>query len=89
MGSYTIRLEKRLVPSRQAAVMVSVFLVLLTGAVFLVASDRDPLAVYMTMFHGAFGTTYGLSETLVKAIPLLLCGLGVALAFKMLLWNIG
>lgn len=92
VGSYSLRLEKRLVPSRQAAILVpvcSVILALLTGAVFLMASGRDPLAVYAAMFYGAFGSAYGLSETVVKAIPLLLCGLGVALAFKMLLWNIG
>jgi ABC-type uncharacterized transport system permease subunit len=43
----------------------------------------------LMMFKGAFGSAYGLSETVVKAIPLLLAGLGVAIAFKMLLWNIG
>lgn len=92
VGGYSLRLEKRLVPSRRAKVLVpvcSVFLALLTGALFLMSSERDPLAVYQAMFLGAFGTAYGLSETVVKAIPLLLCGLGVALAFRMQLWNIG
>jgi len=92
VGGYSLRLEKRLVPSRRAAVMVpvcSVILALLTGAVFLMSSGREPIAVYMAMFYGAFGSVYGLSETLVKTIPLLLCGLGVALAFRMQLWNIG
>ncbi|RYD02030.1 hypothetical protein N752_26625 [Desulforamulus aquiferis] len=41
------------------------------------------------MFQGAFGSKYGISETLVKAIPLMLCGLGVSIAFRMQLWNIG
>ena len=41
------------------------------------------------MGRGAFGSVYGLSETLVKAIPLLLASLGVAVAFRVGFWNIG
>jgi simple sugar transport system permease protein len=41
------------------------------------------------MFKGAFGSGYGISETLVKAIPLLLCGLGVSIAYRIAIWNIG
>ncbi|MEW5954444.1 MAG: ABC transporter permease [Bacillota bacterium] len=84
--------EKRLAPSRSAVFIVpvlSVILALLTGGVALALSGKDPLAVYYIMFSRAFGSTYGLSETAVRAIPLLLAGLGVALAFRMQLWNIG
>ncbi|MFQ5694169.1 MAG: ABC transporter permease, partial [Nitrospinota bacterium] len=49
----------------------------------------NPLAAYWEMFSEAFGTSYGISEVLVKATPLMLCGLGVMLTFKMLFWNIG
>mgnify|MGYP002062580820 CR=1 FL=1 len=39
---------------------------------------------------GAFlGGAYSLSDTAVKATPLLLCGLGCAVAFRMRLWNVG
>ena len=41
------------------------------------------------MARGAFGSVYGLSETLVKATPLLLAGLGVGVAFRADFWNIG
>jgi simple sugar transport system permease protein len=41
------------------------------------------------MGRGIFGDTYALSETVVKAIPLALTGLGVALAFQIGFWNIG
>ncbi len=41
------------------------------------------------MAVGAFGSLNGLSEVLVKSIPLILTGLGVALAFRMRFWNIG
>jgi len=85
-------LEKRLVPSTIAYVVIpfiSIFLALLLGAVFLYLSGHDPLTVYQKMFSGAFGSRYGITETIVKAIPLTLTGLGVALAFRMQLWNIG
>lgn len=61
---------------------------LLTGLVLL-AFGTDPLATFGAMFQGAFGSKNGFSETLVKAIPLMLTGLGVALAFKLKFWNIG
>lgn len=87
-----IYFEKRLAPSRSAAIIVpllSVFLALLTGAVMLALSGKDPVTIYYLMFSRAFGSSYGLSETIVRAIPLMLAGLGVALAFRMQLWNIG
>ncbi|MBC7324519.1 MAG: ABC transporter permease, partial [Moorella sp. (in: Bacteria)] len=59
------------------------------GAIFLVATGYNPLKVYHDMLNGVVGSKYGLSETVVKAIPLMLAGLGVSVAFRMLLWNIG
>lgn len=49
----------------------------------------NPLRIYSTLFLGAFGTTPGLYKTLTKTIPLLLIGVGLALAFKAKIWNIG
>jgi len=44
---------------------------------------------YKAMFVGAFGSVYGLSETLFAATPLILAGLSVALGFRAGLFNIG
>ncbi|MCL4425193.1 MAG: ABC transporter permease [Firmicutes bacterium] len=88
----TLTLEKRLAPSRWISFLVptiSVAMALLFGAIFLLMTGHDPLKVYEIMAEGAFGSKYGLSETVVKSIPLMLTGLGVSIAFKMLLWNIG
>ncbi|MFZ5590995.1 MAG: ABC transporter permease [Bacillota bacterium] len=92
MSFLPVRLEKRLHPSPLTALLVpvlAVFLALALGAVFLSLTGQDPLTVYGVMFGGALGSVYGLSETLVKAIPVMLCALGISLAFKMQLWNIG
>jgi simple sugar transport system permease protein len=69
--------------------LASVVLALLVGALFLRLTGSNPAEVYGMMLRGAFGSRYGTTETLVKAIPLMLCGLGVGIAFRMLLWNIG
>lgn len=69
--------------------LVSIAVALVLCAIFIAANGMNPLTVYEKMFTGAFGSSYGLTETLVKAIPLLLCGLGVAVAYRISVWNIG
>lgn len=69
--------------------LIAVTAALVLGALFLLAYGYDPLTVYSAMFEGAFGSFYGFSETIVKAIPIALCSLAVAVAFRMQLWNIG
>lgn len=69
--------------------IVSIVAALLLGAIILSISGHNPAQVYAAMLEGSFGTQNGLAETIVKAIPLLLAGLGVSIAFRMLLWNIG
>ncbi len=87
-----LKIEKRMEPSRTANVLVpivSILLALLAGAVLLVLAGVDPLATYRAMLEGAFGSAYVISETLVRATPLMLTGLAVSIAFRMLFWNIG
>ena len=87
-----IRIEKSLAPKRSSQIIVPILATILSlffCALFFIATGRDPLEVYSAMFGGALGSGYGVSETLVKTIPLALCGLGVAIAFRMQLWNIG
>ncbi|QRN86579.1 ABC transporter permease [Clostridia bacterium] len=67
----------------------SMFLALVFSGIFLKLTGQSPIEVYSVMFKSAFGSAYGFSETLVKAIPLMLCSFGVAMAFKMVIWNIG
>ncbi|GGF81462.1 ABC transporter permease [Paenibacillus albidus] len=69
--------------------ILSVVLALVLCAIFIAANGMSPITVYERMFRGAFGTAYGFTETMVKAIPLLLCGLGIAVAYRISVWNIG
>lgn len=89
---FAVKLEKRLAPSTAVTLAIpflSVVLALGFCAVFLALTGQNPLMVYSEMVIGAVGSSYGLSETVVKAIPLMLCGLGISIAFRMQLWNIG
>ena len=50
----------------------------------------DPGSAFGALIQGAFGSTDAfLSITLVRAVPLLLTGLAVTLAFRAGVWNIG
>ena len=69
-----------------AGVVVVAFAV---GGVFMLASGHDPIAAYASMLGYALGTKNGFAEVVVRAIPLTLTGLGVAIAFRAKLWNIG
>lgn len=69
--------------------IASVLLSLIFCGCFIALNGMNPLVIYTKMLKGAFGSGYGISETLVKAIPLLLCGLGVSVAYRISVWNIG
>ncbi|RMF83150.1 MAG: ABC transporter permease, partial [Nitrospinota bacterium] len=87
-----LTLQKRVEPSPwlpPLLPLLSILLALLLGAGVLSLAHTDPWEAYREMVVGAFGDLYALSETLVKATPLVLTGLGVALAFRMRFWNIG
>ncbi|MCZ7545481.1 MAG: ABC transporter permease [Anaerolineae bacterium] len=47
------------------------------------------MQAYGALVYSAFGSVNGFAETMVKACPLLLAGLGVTVAFRARFWNIG
>ncbi len=69
--------------------VLSVLAAVLVGAVFLAVTGNSPMSVYTKMLDTAFGSRRGVSETLISATPLILTGVAAAVAFKMLVWNIG
>ena len=62
--------------------LIAVPVALLLGALVLVALKANPLEAYGALFTGAFGNVSGLTQTMVKATPLLLVALGVVIAFR-------
>ncbi len=87
-----IVIEKRETVSRSARMLIPIISFIFSlafGAVMLALSGVNPWVTFAAMAKGALGNGYAVGETLVKAIPLMLTGLGVAIAFRMLFWNIG
>ncbi|HDD55319.1 MAG TPA: ABC transporter permease [Chloroflexi bacterium] len=62
---------------------------LLVGAIMLLLLKVNPVEAYKAMWDGAFGSQNALAETLVKATPLLLVGLGICISFRGDVINIG
>jgi simple sugar transport system permease protein len=62
---------------------------LIAATIFLLAIGRPPLTTLAQMAFYAFGDTYSLSESLVKATPILLCALAVILPARLGLITVG
>ena len=71
------------------APVFTVIAALIVGAVALVVLDFDPVAVYTAMFVDTMTSGFGLTNTLIRAVPLILAGLAVYLPLRGGLWNIG
>jgi simple sugar transport system permease protein len=69
--------------------LASVVVALLIGAVMLVLLDADPVEGFRAMIRGAFGSTDALTSTALKATPLLFVGVGITIAFRANVINIG
>ncbi|NLT48424.1 MAG: ABC transporter permease [Clostridiales bacterium] len=62
---------------------------LVSAGLVILALGFDPLEVFPGMVTGALGTEIRLTQTILKAIPLIVTSLGILVAFKMNFWNIG
>jgi simple sugar transport system permease protein len=62
---------------------------LLVGAIMLSILGVNPLVAYRALIDGAFGSQNAFAETLVRATPLLLIGVGICIAYRGNVINIG
>lgn len=87
-----LRLEIRPQPSRLMSLLsplLALALTLLVGAALFAWLGKDPLRGLQLFFVEPLGSRYALSELLVKATPLVLIALGLAVCFRSNVWNIG
>jgi simple sugar transport system permease protein len=61
----------------------------LVGAIMLLALGANPIDAYRALLVGAFGSTNSLADTVVKATPILFVGVGICVAFRGGVINIG
>jgi len=88
-----VRFEPRLIePPRWyplAISLVAIVIALAIGGVIISAAGGNPFLSYAHIARASFGNIGVISDTIVKATPILLTSLACALAFRMRLWNIG
>ena len=69
--------------------LLAVVLTLVAGALIFMFQGQDPWTGLYTFFILPISDSYGLSELGVKAAPVLLCAMGLAVCFRANIWNIG
>lgn len=91
-----LKLEKRAALAGRAgvirsagAMLAAILLAFLIAGLFIAAIGVSPLEAYGALFKGAFGSTYRLSETLLRMTPLLLISLGIAIGYRTGMFNMG
>lgn len=67
----------------------ALILAMIVFGVVLLLFGKDPLRAYTDIFNTTLGSSYGLSEALVKLIPLVFCALAVLLPARIGLVNVG
>lgn len=69
--------------------LLAIVIGLLTGALVIAAVGEPILGTYQEMWNGAFGSFYFFTSTLARATPVMLIALGLALAFRAGVFNLG
>ena len=86
------KLEPRTQPSRRlswASPVLALALTVLIGVALFVLLGKDPLRGLQMFFVEPLKSAYALSELSIKATPLILIALGLAVCFRANVWNIG
>ncbi len=68
---------------------VAILLAFVVGAAVLVATGHSPADAYGAMLRGAFGSVFGVGQTLTQATPVIFTAIAFLFAFKGGLFNIG
>ena len=87
-----LKLEARSQPSpawTYGSPVLALAVTVLIGVLLFVALGKDPVAGLRVFFWDPIKSPYALGELTVKATPLLLIALGLAVCFRSNIWNIG
>ena len=72
-----------------ASPLLAVVLTLASGYLLFSLLGKDPVQAFHVFFVKPVETRYGFGELLLKATPLILCAVGLAIGFRANVWNIG
>ncbi len=86
------KLEARPEPSKHwgyGSPLLALAITVVVGVLLFSALGKDPVRGLQAFFWDPIKTTYAIGELMVKATPLLLIALGLAVCFRSNVWNIG
>jgi len=69
--------------------LLAIAVALAIGGIVIALAGGDPVRSYAHIANASFGNIGVISDTIVKATPILLASLACSVAFRMRLWNIG
>lgn len=69
--------------------LIALLLALVVASIMLLALGANPLVAFASMLEGAFGSENAFAETLVKATPIMFVGIGICIASRGGVTNIG
>ncbi len=72
-----------------ASAVIAILFGFCIAAIVLAAAGYNPGAAFAELFRGALGRSNYISNVIIKATPLLFCGIGISFAYKAGLFNIG
>lgn len=89
LGTLTRRATSEGALTNVAVPVASVLAALVVGAVLIAFDGSNPFSVYGAVFEGVFTKNRGFSDTATAATPLILIGVGYALAYRARVFTIG
>jgi ABC-type uncharacterized transport system permease subunit len=92
MANLSLKLEVRPQPSKAwgyGSPLLALLLTVLIGIALFMALGKDPVRGLLVFFWEPIKSGYALGELVVKATPLLVIALGLAVCFRSNVWNIG
>jgi general nucleoside transport system permease protein len=87
-----LKIEPRPEPSqvmKYCSPLIAAFMMLISGLVIFILMGKEPLSAFYAFFIFPISDLYGIGELFVKASPLMIIGVGLAIGFKANVWNIG
>jgi ABC-type uncharacterized transport system permease subunit len=87
-----LKITPKLEISRRAVLTVTALAYVASPLVILgvlAAAGKSPIAALDALYRGTIGTVPGFAESVVQATPLMLLALGLVIAFRAKVWNIG
>jgi simple sugar transport system permease protein len=86
------KITERLEVSRRSIIAVTILAYIVSPLVVLAVlagAGKSPLVTLDALYRGTIGTVAGFAESIVQATPLMLMALGLVIAFRCKVWNIG